>query len=123
MKVTEEVYAAFEVMLAAAEDQHETALINNFGQRLIESRGICPVCGKEFHLTRLGKIYCSAKCKDVAHHRKKRGYSVGDQERICKFCGKTFTATNLAKKFCSDKCRIDFYARRYCQRKKSLKQS
>ena len=68
---------------------------------------ICALCGKEFLSNDRRKIFCSKRCKDIAHRVRsgiKCNTNAEPYHKVCEVCGKPFDSFRDAAKTCSSEC-------------------
>lgn len=74
---------------------------------MINSKGICAICGKEFTKNVAHQAYCSAECRREYENQKKRDKRKKNLVSLlfkCVVCGKEFTPRHRAQKCCSEEC-------------------
>ena len=103
MLFNEEVLAAFDVIINAAQSEQEIQLINDLIKKLTQTK-ICPVCGKTFFAKNTRSIYCSQNCAKKYYNT--LTFERHKIEKICPICGKTFfvAPANKNQKCCSRTC-------------------
>ena len=94
---------------------------------MINSKGKCAICGKEFTKNVAHQAYCSAECRREYENQKKRDKRKNNLTSLlfkCVVCGKEFTPAHGAQKYCSETCKRQNhieYNRKY--RKKHTRES
>ena len=62
----------------------------------------CPICGAAFQTEARAQMYCGAKCRNKAKHKKRRERAI--HVLVCRECGREFKATRTTQKYCSKSC-------------------
>lgn len=110
MLFNEEILAAFDVIINAAQDEQEIQLINDLIKKLTQAKieKVCPVCGKSFWAKHPLSVYCSQKCAKKYYNA--LTFERHKIEKVCPVCGEKFFVppANKNQKCCSRTCSHKF---------------
>lgn len=104
-----------------------------YQQKIVEKDRIrvCPICGKEFEVSRNRYSYCSVECakkgklenekkaKQIRLMRQKKltvKPKNTPEKRVCGYCGELFTPSGTYRTYCSNACK---FKKRYTYPKKT----
>lgn len=70
---------------------------------------ICQFCGKTFNGFFIRRKYCSYRCRNDAHIKRRKYLNTLNRNKHCLFCGLFFVAKSKKAKFCCLKHRVAYF--------------
>lgn len=75
--------------------------------RRMETKKVCPVCGKEFRAKVKNQVFCGRSCAAVGRAKERQANPGAKKEpeiRRCEYCRIVYTAKNRNQRFCCASC-------------------